>query len=61
MGKYIMIYTFVHEPSEIIINVLGSTEAKARVALTSVLDHAKITMPEGKWEKLGCIPHEENY
>ena len=61
MSKYLMVYTFVHEPSEIIINSLGSTEAKAREAIKTTLDHAKITMPEGKWEKLGCIPFEENY
>ena len=61
MSKYLNIYTFVNEPTEIIINVIGSTEKKARQAIDSVLDHANITLPESKWELLGSVPQEENW
>ena len=53
-------YTYIHEPSEVIITGYASSHGNMRAHIKRICKENNITMPEGEWMLLGsdAIPEE---
>jgi len=61
MGTNLVKYTYIHEPSEVIMTGYASSHANMRSQIARILEENHITMPEGKWVLLGSDAVPEEY
>lgn len=60
-GEKLTKYVFIHEPTEVIVNVYARNQPHARTQIDAMVKDGPFVFPEGKWQCIGVAPFEEEW